>query len=135
MPIDLVDTALKVAASWHAGQVRFNGEPYYNHCVRVHELLKKIGAPQNVQIAGILHDILEDTKYRVEDLIEIFGLQVASLVKQCSKKEDGSFDLRDQAAWMIKLCDAFDNCTDVESVKEQRIRSYAKTKRQLFGIA
>jgi (p)ppGpp synthase/HD superfamily hydrolase len=124
-----------MAEHYHQGQTRWDGEPYFKHCERVYKLLQTIGAPVHVQIAGILHDVLEDTSCEERTILDEFGPAVLSLVKQCSKKADGSFELKDPEAWMIKLCDGFDNCTDLEAVKEPRIRSYAKTKRQLFGIS
>jgi (p)ppGpp synthase/HD superfamily hydrolase len=131
--------AYQRAAVAHGDQKRRNGEPYVNHLLRVYKLLCKVGADPETRAAGLLHDVVEDTPVSLEDIRREFGDNVASLVRQCTKLPGGGFQIEDSEAWLIKLCDAFDNCTDTESVdavsqKAARLHSYNLTKRDLFGI-
>ncbi len=69
----------------HRDQVRANGEPYIIHPLSVAEILAEYQLDANSIMAGLLHDILEDTQYRYEDLAREFGEEVASLVQGVTK--------------------------------------------------
>lgn len=76
-------TALEFARDFgiqhHAGQ-RYGQLPYVVHLDAVVAHLKSVGANQQLQVAGYLHDILEDTSVTASTLTGIFGEQVCSLV-------------------------------------------------------
>jgi len=72
----------------HRGQMRKVTEiPYILHPLRVGQLLIEYGCSEEVVLAGILHDTLEDTSVTEEDLQEKFGDQVTQLVKGASEPE------------------------------------------------
>lgn len=79
---DLVRQALEVARQAHAGQTRTGsgGRPYIEHPVAVAERLAETGYPEEVLIAGLLHDVVEDSALTVDDIRERFGGHVAELV-------------------------------------------------------
>jgi (p)ppGpp synthase/HD superfamily hydrolase len=114
----------------HRGQKRDDGRDYFIHLNNVKMLLKKVGARQEVQIAGLLHDILEDTKVTEGLLTLKFGKEICSLVKQVTKP----FNITSNEGWLIKLCDIVDNCTDMTTWSERRIRKYLKNKRLLLDL-
>lgn len=65
--------AVQFALEAHKGQVRkVNGTPYVSHLFDVAEILLNINASENLVIAGILHDIIEDTSYTDKDILALF---------------------------------------------------------------
>jgi guanosine-3',5'-bis(diphosphate) 3'-pyrophosphohydrolase len=77
------------AARWseeqHVGQKRQSGEPYIIHPIRVAEILAGLFMDQHTIQAGLLHDVLEDTKISRQDLKELFGPEVEMLVNGVTK--------------------------------------------------
>ncbi len=82
---ELVKLAYDFAASAHSGQQRVSGEPYINHCLHTAFVLAQLKADLNTIIAGLLHDVPEDTEYTLEQIEKNFGSDVASLVKGITK--------------------------------------------------
>jgi GTP diphosphokinase / guanosine-3',5'-bis(diphosphate) 3'-diphosphatase len=82
---DLLFLAYEFAEKAHAGQKRRSGAPYIQHSLHTAYVLAQIKADLNTVIAGILHDVPEDTKYTLEDVKENFGEEVYSLVKGITK--------------------------------------------------
>ena len=65
----------------HDGQVRkYTGEPYISHPVSVAKLVKDVGSSDTVISAAWLHDVVENTKFTAEDILNRFGVEVANLV-------------------------------------------------------
>jgi (p)ppGpp synthase/HD superfamily hydrolase len=78
--------ALRWAAVCHAGQVRKGGSvPYLEHVVAVAMILDRLGYPDEVVIAGLLHDVVEDTEATHDDVRARFGAAVAAIVAACSE--------------------------------------------------
>jgi (p)ppGpp synthase/HD superfamily hydrolase len=81
-----LEQALCVAAAGHAGQVRRgSGVPYVAHVVAVTWILDRAGFDEDVLIAGLLHDLVEDTAASLDDVRSRFGPVVADLVAHCSE--------------------------------------------------
>jgi (p)ppGpp synthase/HD superfamily hydrolase len=79
-------TALAYAVEQHAGQRRTaDGAPFVLHPIEVATLLADVGAPDDVVVAGVLHDTIEKTSTEAEDLRERFGARVAALVVALSE--------------------------------------------------
>ncbi len=83
--ITLLRLAYDFASKAHEGQKRMNGEPYIQHSLHTAYTLAQIKADLNTIIAGILHDVPEDTDYTLEDVEKNFGKEIASLVKGITK--------------------------------------------------
>ena len=83
--IELFRLAYDFAAKAHAGQKRANGEPYIEHCLHTAFTLAQIKADFNTVLAGMLHDVPEDTEYTLEDVEKNFGEEVSHLVKGITK--------------------------------------------------
>jgi len=73
--------AIKFATEAHSGQVRKGTKtPYIVHPLEVFQILQDMGVPDDVRIAGLLHDTTEDTPVTIRQIRENFGLSVAALV-------------------------------------------------------
>jgi guanosine-3',5'-bis(diphosphate) 3'-pyrophosphohydrolase len=81
-----LEQALRFATVGHQGQFRrSSGVPYVEHVVAVAWILDRAGFDEDVVIAGLLHDLVEDTSTSLADLEQRFGRVVAGLVAHCSE--------------------------------------------------
>ena len=69
----------------HKGQVRKSGEPYYHHLLEVGYILASLRAGPTTIIAGLLHDVVEDTDVKIEEIEKMWGGDVAKLVDALTK--------------------------------------------------
>ncbi|EPG68245.1 bifunctional (p)ppGpp synthetase/guanosine-3',5'-bis(diphosphate) 3'-pyrophosphohydrolase [Leptospira wolffii] len=83
--LELVEKAYKVSDESHHGQFRLSGEPYIVHPLQVGFILFELGLDEKVIAAGILHDVIEDTKYTREEMVRDFGTEVTQLVEGVTK--------------------------------------------------
>lgn len=78
---DIAQEAYFFAERYHRGQKRkYTGDPYLNHCIAVARLVGNKVSDQEIICAAYLHDTLEDTTARYEDLVQNFGVRVARMV-------------------------------------------------------
>ncbi len=82
---DALNRAYVFAMKKHGAQLRTSGDPYYSHPIEVAGILTKFKLDSASIIAGLLHDTVEDTDTTVEEVRELFGDQVASLVDGLTK--------------------------------------------------
>lgn len=96
-----IQTAMNFAADKHRNQLRKgDGLPYIVHPFSVAWLLADAGAEEDVVIAGLLHDILEDVKgYSFEEMKQQFGERVAVIVRDVSEDKDPNVDTDEKATW------------------------------------
>ncbi len=80
-----LEKAFEFAKKLHAGQYRVSEEPYIIHPIEVVKILIGLRADKNTLIAGFLHDILEDTDTKPEEIQELFGEDVLNLVQGVTK--------------------------------------------------
>src|SRR5450759_3665844 len=73
------------AAAAHQGQMRASGEPYIQHSLAVAEILADMRLDSRTIMAGLLHDVVEDTSITLDELRQEFGDEVASLVDGVTK--------------------------------------------------
>ena len=85
--ISMIEKAYNTAADAHKDQFRKSGEPYIIHPLNVAIILAELELDKETIIAGILHDVVEDTVMSEEDLIREFGADVALLVDGVTKLE------------------------------------------------
>ena len=89
---DLVEKAFQFANKAHAGIRRKSGEPYMIHPLAVARIVvKEIGLGTTSICAALLHDVVEDTDYTVEDIEGIFGKRIATIVDGLTKIAGGVF--------------------------------------------
>ncbi len=81
----LIERAHAVAEQAHEGQLRKSGEPYITHPIAVAEIIAGLGLPDTVIVAALLHDVVEDTNFPLEEIAAEFGDEVASFVDGVTK--------------------------------------------------
>ncbi len=143
--IERIIDAYNFAKEAHKDQFRESGEPYIIHPVNVCINLAKFHADGATLVAGMLHDVVEDTKYTLEDVENKFGSEVAKLVDGVTKISNIHFSSLDEARdanirriitslnedvriIIIKLCDRLHNIRTLEyKAKSKQQRSALET--------
>lgn len=130
--MNLIEKAIQVAAKAHDQQYRKStGTPYISHPFSVGMYLLKAGCSEQVVAAGILHDVVEDTDLSIEQIIELFGSEVATIVEGCSepdktqsweKRKQHTIDFLREASLEIKLVACADKLHNVKSILEEQQR-------------
>ncbi len=145
---DELNKAYVFAVMKHGQQLRHSGDPYFAHPVSVAGLLTDLKLDQSTIIAGLLHDVVEDTEVSVDEIRGLFGKDVAELVDGVTKlpKVTGSnspraliqaenfqkFILattRDIRVLLVKLADRLHNMRTIEFMptEESRLRISRET--------
>ena len=83
--VSLVEKAYYFGKKAHDGQFRKSGEPYFIHPVAVANILCDMELDIETIIAGLLHDVVEDTEYTYEDIEREFSKEIADLVDGVTK--------------------------------------------------
>ena len=136
-----IEEAIEYATIMHKGQFRHDGSEYINHPIRVADYVLKFKNSKQLDtliISAYLHDTLEDTNATYYDIIDRFGIDVASIVLQLTsekelKKELGKekylkYRMKNMSSWalVIKLCDRLDNVVDLKSSSDEFKDKYIK---------
>ena len=136
--IELIGRAYDVAEEMHRSQLRKSGEPYLIHPMAVAEILADLGMDEETIVAGLLHDVVEDTEYTEKQLVADFGEEVGLLVdgvtklgslKFQSKEERQAENLRkmflamskDIRVLIIKLSDRLHNLRTINYMTHDKI--------------
>ncbi|MCX7973068.1 MAG: bifunctional (p)ppGpp synthetase/guanosine-3',5'-bis(diphosphate) 3'-pyrophosphohydrolase [Candidatus Aminicenantes bacterium] len=148
--IFLFKKAYVFAAAAHKGQVRRSGEPYLSHPLEVTNMLADMGLDKTTLIAGLLHDVLEDTDVTLEELQENFGSEIARLVEgvtkitrveQASPETQQAETIRkiilamtdDLRTIFIKLADRLHNLQTLRFLPEAKQRQIAKETLEIYA--
>jgi len=137
-----IDRAFALADKAHADQMRKGGDPYITHPVAVAHLLADMEMDRESIMAGLLHDVVEDSAITCAEIKEQFGQDVMELVDgvtklgripYSSKEEQQIENLRkmflamakDVRVIIIKLCDRLHNMRTIGSMTPQKQREKA----------
>ena len=131
--VDLITKAFNFARQAHKGVRRLSGEPYIMHPIAVAQIAcSEVGLGSTSICAALLHDVVEDTDYTVEDISNIFGAKIAQIVDGLTKISGGIFGEQASAqaenfkkllltmsddirVIIIKICDRLHNMRTLES--------------------
>ena len=146
----LIMKAFDYANEKHKDQKRGSGEPYIIHPINVAYILAEIGLDEATICAALLHDVVEDTDATHEDLVEIFGQEIADMVKGVTKLGNIQFATieetqvenyrrmflamgKDIRVILIKLADRLHNMRTLKYLKRERQIANAKETLDLYA--
>ena len=131
--VDIITKAFNFARQAHKGVRRLSGEPYIMHPIAVAQIAcEEMGLGSTSICSALLHDVVEDTDYTVEDIENIFGPKIAQIVDGLTKISGGIFGERASAqaenfkkllltmsddirVILIKICDRLHNMRTLAS--------------------
>ncbi|HEX5421109.1 MAG TPA: HD domain-containing protein, partial [Gammaproteobacteria bacterium] len=142
--------AYEFAASAHDGQQRRSGEPYISHPVAVADILGSLYLDTGSIKAALLHDVLEDTPIKLEEIEQRFGDDVALLVDGVSKLDKLRFDsaaeaqaesfrkmllamVQDLRVILVKLADRTHNMRTIEALPLYKQRRIARETLDIYA--
>ncbi len=146
----LLQKAYVFAARAHKGQSRRSGEPYLSHLLEVTGLLADMRLDKTTLLAGLLHDVLEDTETTAAELKENFGKQTADLVEgvtKISRVQDASPETTraetirkiilamtdDIRVVFIKLADRIHNLQTLKYLSEEKQKRIARETLEIYA--
>jgi len=148
--LDLVRKAYVFCAKVHQGQVRLSGEPYLIHPMEVAAILADLKLDVPTVVTGLLHDTVEDTLATHEELVAMFGEEVARLVDGVTKISKIHFKTKEESqaenfrkmllamsndirVILVKLADRLHNMRTLQYQPEPKQRSIAKETLDIYA--
>jgi GTP pyrophosphokinase len=148
--VELIRKAYDLAHAAHAGQKRASGEEYIIHPLSVARILTQLQIDVVTISAALLHDVVEDTTYTLEQMEEIFGPEVAMLIDGVTKlgrieyksKEEQQLEnyrklflamAKDIRVIMIKLADRLHNMRTLRFMREDKQKRIAKETIEIYA--
>ena len=142
--------AYELSARAHEGQQRLSGHPYISHPIAVAKILADLHLDAGTIKAALLHDVLEDTNYSLQDIQTRFGDDVAALVDGVSKLDKLNFHsaaeaqaesfrkmllamIKDLRVILVKLADRMHNMQTIDSLSLERRRRIAKETLEIYA--
>ena len=145
-----IEKAFYFAQEAHKNQVRKSGEAYFVHPLNVAKILMDLLMDTPTVIAGLLHDVVEDTEYTSEDVTNLFGKEVSVLVAGVTKLDKLKFESKSQAqaenlrklllamakdlrVIVIKFADRLHNMRTLDSVEPEKQIFTAKETLEIYA--
>jgi GTP diphosphokinase / guanosine-3',5'-bis(diphosphate) 3'-diphosphatase len=150
LDLELIDRALRYSASAHRGQKRMSGEDFVSHSIAVALILTEQLLDSTSISAALLHDVVEDSDVRTEDIAREFGAEVAGIVDGLTKISSLTFRssaeeqvenyrklllsiARDARVIIIKLADRLHNMRTLEHLSPDRRQRIAQETREIYA--
>jgi GTP pyrophosphokinase len=138
------------SAKHHAGQTRASGEPYLNHPLEVANILAEMRLDEIAVATGLLHDVVEDTLVKLQEIRLLFGDEVAAIVdgltkiaaiSNISKEEQQAENVRkmvlamvkDVRVVLVKLADRLHNMRTLDHLKPEKRQRIAQETMDIFA--
>lgn len=148
--LTLVESAFEFSAAAHSGQKRQSGESYIEHPLNVAMILADLGLDQVTIAAALLHDVVEDTEFTLEQIEGRFGKETALLVDGATKlsRLEIKTQLEQQAenyrkmflamakdirVILIKLADRLHNLRTLGHLDEEKQKTIARESLEIFA--
>jgi GTP pyrophosphokinase len=148
--LNIIRKAYVYCAKVHQGQTRLSGEPYIIHPMEVAGLLAELRLDVPSIVTGFLHDTIEDTLATYEELVEMFGQEVALLVDGVTKISKIHFKTKQESqaenfrkmllamandirVILVKLADRLHNMRTLEFQPELKQRSIARETMDIYA--
>jgi GTP pyrophosphokinase len=150
LDLELLQRAYKFSARAHEGQFRKNGDPFVTHCVEVAKILAELQLDSVTVATGLIHDVVEDTPLRIDDVEKEFGTEIAQLVDGLTKighlpmhsTEERQVEnyrkllvsiAKEVRVIIIKLADRLHNMRTLDSLPEDKQRRIAQETMDLYA--
>ncbi len=150
LDVDRVRKAYRIAAEAHAGQRRASGDNYVTHAVRVATILAELRLDTASLVAGLIHDVVEDTAVDLTDVEAQLGAEVAGIVDGVTKIGRVRFRshaerqaenyrkllvsmVQDARVILIKLADRLHNMRTLEHLRPDKRRRIALETRNIYA--
>ena len=150
LELDLIDRAFRFSASAHRGQKRMSGEDFVSHTIAVALILAEQLLDSATIAAALLHDVVEDSDVRTEDIAKEFGAEIAGLVDGVTKISSRTFRssaeeqvenyrklllsiAKDARVIIIKLADRLHNMRTLEHLPPERRSRIALETREIYA--
>ncbi len=134
----LINKAIYWAKKYHAGQMRQSGEPFYTHPLQVAYMIADYNLKNDVIVASILHDIVEDTEVTAGMILDAFGRRIEEMVDRLTRvRPDGTklsveellnnaYQKGDIDVLLIKLIDRMHNAMTIRAKSFEKIKKVIK---------